>query len=59
MLGVTDLVKCFYQGILAMQLERNVQVDGRTGRWMTVVFPLLRNDVSWLVSASSQCHPNA
>jgi hypothetical protein len=43
--GITDLIESINQGVLAVWLERNAQVNGHTGRRMTLVFPLLRNGV--------------
>ena len=43
--GITDLIESVNQGVLAVWLERNAQVNGRTDRGMTLVFPVLGNGV--------------
>jgi hypothetical protein len=40
---IADLIERINQGVLALWLERNAQVNGRSGRRMALAFPLLRN----------------
>jgi hypothetical protein len=43
MVGVTDLVERINQGVLAVWLESNAQINGGAGRGMTSAFPFFRD----------------
>ena len=45
MFGNANLVQRVDQGILTVRFERNVEVDGGVGGWVTLEFPVGRDDI--------------